>query len=116
MTDELTRQLATERERANYAWRNTRTIETARQEEMRKRDAAEAEAGRLRGLLIECRGSVKTDLNAYERLLMVKQKHGEQETPTYIAAEAEAKRLFALLEEIDALALATPNLEGNRLR
>ncbi len=116
MTDELTRQLATERERANYAWRNTRTIETARQEEMRKRDAAEAEAGRLRGLLIECRGSVKTDLNAYERLLMVKQKHGEQETPTYIAAEAEAKRLFALLEEIDALALATPNDQASGAR
>ena len=47
----LTRQLATERERADYAWRNTRTIEAARVEEMRKRDAAEAENARLRTLL-----------------------------------------------------------------
>lgn len=30
--------LARETERADYAWRNTRTIEAARQEEMRKRD------------------------------------------------------------------------------
>lgn len=49
--EELTRQLAVERERADYAWRNTRTIETARAEEMRKRDVAEAENSRLRTLM-----------------------------------------------------------------
>lgn len=43
--EELTRQLEAERERADYAWRNTRTIEAARQEEMRKRDAAETAIG-----------------------------------------------------------------------
>lgn len=51
--DELTRQLATEQERADYAWRNTRTIEAARAEEMRRRDAAEAENARLRHHLTE---------------------------------------------------------------
>lgn len=50
MTEELTRQLATERERADYAWRNTRTIEAARQEEMRRRDVAEAALANLRKL------------------------------------------------------------------
>ena len=103
-TEELERKLAQERERADYAWRNTRTIEAARQEEMRKRDAAEA-------LLLACRSSVKTDLNAYERLLIAKQKHSEQETPMYKAAEAEAQRLFDLLEKIDATALMTPNVK-----
>jgi len=49
--EELARQLAAEKERADYAWRNTRTIEAARQEEMRKRDAAEADNARLRALL-----------------------------------------------------------------
>lgn len=48
MTEELTRQLATERERADYAWRNTRTIEAARQEEMRRRDELEFELHTLR--------------------------------------------------------------------
>jgi hypothetical protein len=65
----------------------------------------------LRTLVVACRSSVKTDLNAYERLLIAKQKHGEQQTPTYIAAEAEARRLFELLAKIDALALTTPNVE-----
>ena len=67
----------------------------------------------LRALLIACRGSVKTDLNAYERLLVAKQKHGEQETPTYTAADAEAQRLFALLAEIDALAGDYKGSRGN---
>lgn len=39
-----------ERERADYAWRNTRTIESARQEEMRKRDAVESKLTTLRTL------------------------------------------------------------------
>ena len=73
--------------------------------ELKNRD----EACRLRSLLVACRSSVKTDLNAYERLLVAKQKHNEQQTPTYIAAEAEAQRLHDLLEKIDAVALTTPN-------
>lgn len=43
--NQLRRKLCAARERADYAWRNTRTIEAARQEEMRKRDAAEAGIG-----------------------------------------------------------------------
>jgi hypothetical protein len=35
---ELEAKLAAEKERADYAWRNTNTIEKARQEEMAKRD------------------------------------------------------------------------------
>lgn len=62
-----------------------------------------------RSIVVACRGSVKTDLNAYERLLIAKKKHNEQQTPTYIAAEAEAQRLFDLLAKIDAWALTTPN-------
>lgn len=64
-----------------------------------------------RSIVVACRGSVKTDLNAYERLLIAKKKHNEQQTPTYIAAEAEAQRLFDLLAKIDALALTTPNVK-----
>lgn len=48
MTEELTRQLTAERERADYAWKNTRTIEAARQEEMRRRDELEFELHTLR--------------------------------------------------------------------
>lgn len=44
-------ELDAERQRADYAWRNTKTLEAARQEEMRKRDVAEAENVRLRTAL-----------------------------------------------------------------
>lgn len=40
--EHLEQQLAAERERADFAWQNTHVIEKARQEEMRKRDAAES--------------------------------------------------------------------------
>ncbi len=53
-------ELEAERERADYAWRNTRTIEAARQEEMRKRDAAEAALETLRRL-------AKASLDARDR-------------------------------------------------
>lgn len=72
---------------------------------MGTKDSAD-EIAALRALAIACRGSVKTDLNAYERLLIAKQAHGEQETHIYALAEAEAQRLFELLEKIDALATA----------
>lgn len=48
----LQTQLAAEKERADYAWRNTNIIEKARQEEMAKRDAAEAEATALKSTII----------------------------------------------------------------
>lgn len=48
---ELERQLIVERERADYAWKNTRTIDAARMEEMQKRDKAEAENALLRQAL-----------------------------------------------------------------
>lgn len=51
IVDDLTAKWMAEKERADYAWRNTRTIEAARAEEMRKRDAAEAENTRLRAAL-----------------------------------------------------------------
>lgn len=50
-TNDLRRQLAEQTERAEYAWRNTRTIEAARAEEMRKRDAAEAQSKEILALL-----------------------------------------------------------------
>ena len=52
----------------------------------------------LRADLVSCRGTVKTELNHYERLAMV---HGQ--TPHGATYEAEAQRLSALLERIDAL-------------
>ena len=60
------------------------------------------EIEQLRADLVSCRGTVKTELNHYERLAMV---HGK----TVVAAnyEAEAQRLAALLDRIDSLT-ATP--------
>jgi hypothetical protein len=55
MTADLEKQLAIERERADYAWRNTRVIEAARQDEMRKRDAVEAGNAVLREALMRLR-------------------------------------------------------------
>lgn len=43
--------LAKETERADYAWRNTRTIEAARQTEMQARTGLEARCRRLEALL-----------------------------------------------------------------
>lgn len=48
----LQKQLATERDRADYAWRNTNTIEKARQEEMVKRDALQTEAAALKPTIV----------------------------------------------------------------
>lgn len=46
----LLAELATAKESAEYAWKNTNTVEAARQDEMRKRDAAEAGLATLRKL------------------------------------------------------------------
>lgn len=51
--EELIAQTTAERERADYAWRNTNTVEKARQEEMTKRDALQAEVALLRHHLTE---------------------------------------------------------------
>ena len=56
------------------------------------------EIEQLRADLISCRGTVKTELNHYERLAGV---HGK--TPHGAAYEAEAQRLDALLDRIDAM-------------
>jgi hypothetical protein len=45
--------MASANERADYAWRNTHTIEKARQEEMVKRDALQTEVAMLRHHLTE---------------------------------------------------------------
>lgn len=51
--DLLLKAATAEKERADYAWRNTNTIEKARQEEMAKRDALQAEVALLRHHLTE---------------------------------------------------------------
>jgi hypothetical protein len=43
---------AAESERADYAWRNTNTIEKARQEEMAKRDALQADVSALKATIV----------------------------------------------------------------
>lgn len=48
----LERQIDAEKERADYAWRNTNILEKARQEEMAKRDAAQTEAAALKTSII----------------------------------------------------------------
>lgn len=57
-----------------------------------------AKIERLRADLWSCRGTVKTELNHYERLAMV---HGR--TQLAESYEAEAQRLSRLLDRIDAL-------------
>lgn len=106
--EELTRQLAAERERADYAWRNTRTIEAARQEEMRKRDAAEAENAKLRTLakdVLDTRNAeakaAMTWENAQANYQSCNTEAYEHELAMVAASEAEK----ALRD-----ALATPNV------
>jgi chromosome segregation ATPase len=93
--EELTRQLATERERADYAWRNARTIEAARQEEMRKRDAAEAENARLRTLLRQ----------GMRQLAAWQEKYGDWQ-PEWLPPAGDVR-----WAEDASEALATPNVE-----
>ena len=92
--EELTRQLAAERERADYSWRNTRTIEAARAEEMRKRDAAEAEIARLRTLLRQ----------GMRQLAAWQEKYGEW-NPQWLPPAGDARWAEDVSE-----ALATPNI------
>lgn len=57
-----------------------------------------ARVAELENALFSCRGTVKTELNHYERLAMV---HGK--TPLAASYEIEANRLSAILDMIDAL-------------
>ena len=109
MTDELTRQLATERERADYAWRNTRTIEAARQEEMRKRDAAEEELATLRVL-----AQASLDARDKEARAAMSLENAQTNFHRFDAEErAHEKAMIEASEADRALreALATPNAE-----
>jgi hypothetical protein len=63
--------------------------------------AQQSEIEKLRADLWACRSSVKTELNHYERLALV---HGK--TPLAANYEAEAQRLDALLDRIDAVQVA----------
>ena len=72
------------------------------------------EIERLRRLLSACRGSVKTDLNTYERMVLERKKAMEHRTVTDDAVEDEAQHLFELLEQIDALTLTPPNSGCNK--
>lgn len=77
--ERLQRELAAEKERADYAWRNTTTIERARQEEMAKRDSLTQQRDEL--------------LAAVENLIKVKGRHHtEQAYKRLEAAVAKAKQ------------------------
>ena len=93
IVDDLTARWKAEQERADYAWRNTRTIEAARQEEMRKRDAAEAENARLRTLLRQ----------GLRQLAAWQEKYGEWQ-PQWLPPAGDVRWAEDVSE-----ALATPN-------
>jgi ribosomal protein S27AE len=105
----LARQLEAERERADYAWRNTRTIEAARAEEMRKRDAAEADNARLRTLAKAVLDTRSAEAKAAMTMENAQANYQSWNTEAYehemaMVAASEAER--ALRD-----ALATPNAE-----
>ena len=91
--EDITRQLAVERERADYAWRNTRTVEAARQEEMLRRDAAEADNARLRTLLRQ----------GMRQIAAWQEKYGEWQ-PQWLPPAGDVRWAEDVSE-----ALATPN-------
>lgn len=64
---------------------------------------------RLLALVIECRSSVKFDLTHYEKMARAYGNIGREGEQIAASSEAEAQRLHALMEKIDALALTTPN-------
>lgn len=61
-------------------------------------DRLTARVAEMESDLRSCRGTVKTELNHYERLAVV---HGK--TPLAHSYETEAQRLSDLLDKIDAL-------------
>lgn len=56
------------------------------------------------GLEQECRSSVKFDLNRYERMILDYKRLGPEGADKLAVCEAEANRLQALLDRIDAAA------------
>ena len=54
--------------------------------------------------LIECRSSVKFDLNRYERMSLDYSRLGPEGEAKHAIAESEANRLDKLIDTIDALA------------
>jgi len=109
MSADLEKQLAIERERADYAWRNTRTIEAARQEEMRRRDAAEAELATLRKL-----AQAVLDARDKEARAVMSLENAQANFHRFDAEErAHEKAMIEASEADRALreALATPNAE-----
>ena len=107
--EELTRQLAVEKERADYAWRNTRTIEAARAEEMRKSDAAEADNARLRALA----KAVLDTRNAEAKAAMSYECAKDNYSNCCLEAAKHEKAMVAASKAEEALrdALETPNVE-----
>lgn len=106
--EELTRQLATERERADYAWRNTRTVEEARQEEMRRRDAAEARLATLRKL-----AQAVLDARNKEARAVMSLENAQANFHRFDAEERAHERAMIEASEADRAlrdALATPNV------
>ena len=107
--EELTRQLYAERERADYAWRNTRTVEAARQEEMRRRDAAETGLATLRKL-----AQAVLDARNKEARTAMSLENAQANFHRFDAEErAHEKAMIEASEADRALrdALATPNVE-----
>ena len=105
--EELTRQLYAERERADYAWRNTRTVEAARQEEMRRRDAAETGLATLRKL-----AQAVLDARNKEARTAMSLENAQANFHRFDAEErAHEKAMIEASEADRALrdALATPN-------
>ena len=110
--EELTRQLYAERERADYAWRNTRTVEAARQEEMRRRDAAETWLATLRKL-----AQAVLDARNKEARTAMSLENAQANFHRFDAEErAHEKAMIEASEADRALrdALATPNAIGQR--
>jgi hypothetical protein len=110
--EELTRQLYAERERADYAWRNTRTVEAARQEEMRRRDAAETGLATLRKL-----AQAVLDARNKEARTAMSLENAQANFHRFDAEErAHEKAMIEASEADRALrdALATPNVEHDR--
>lgn len=107
--EDLTRQLAAEKERADYAWRNTRTIEAARQEEMRRRDAAETGLATLRKLaqaVLDARDKEARAAMSLENA-QTNFHRFDAEKRAYEKAMIEASEADRALRD----ALATPNVE-----
>lgn len=111
IVDDLTARWKAEQERADYAWRNTRTIEAARAEEMRKRDAAEADNARLRTLakaVLDTRDAeAKTAMTMENAQANFRRGHAEACERAHLDALVAASEAEKALRD----ALATPNAE-----